>query len=227
MQAEAGQGLNEIVARKERERRLGSGLFMWGVGNPPAALTGVLARLGQKVPVVFSIMKTRPKLEDVSPGRTLVWRRYIDCHGVERMLPEHVLLTSRGDTRSRPKRSHYALMCHSDAPLRLERDEPFDPSAYRNAGGTGAPVGASQVTALLRQVSGPNQGGDYRANLRAWLTGSYWVRLTDPLELSAEKVSAIANEADVPDAEWVEFVRQMSTGPIDPGLALGRQGQLF
>ena len=39
MQAEAGQGLELILRRKERERVAGDGRFFWGVGNAPAVIT--------------------------------------------------------------------------------------------------------------------------------------------------------------------------------------------
>lgn len=71
MQAEAGQGLDEIVARKERERRAGGGTFFWGVGNAPAAIVNVLARAAMPVRAIFSVMKSRPKAVDVSPSRTV------------------------------------------------------------------------------------------------------------------------------------------------------------
>ena len=36
MQAEAGQRLETIIARKEIERQAGEGLFLWGVGSAPS-----------------------------------------------------------------------------------------------------------------------------------------------------------------------------------------------
>ena len=155
MQAEAGQSLEAIVERKERERLDGEGLFMWGVGNAPAVATNALARMASPVPVIFSVMKSKAKPADASPARIVAWRRYIDLSGVERPLPGGSLVTSRGDSAKGVKRRHYALMCRSDSPLRLRRGTPFEPGAYRNVGGTGAPIGASQVTALLRRVSEP------------------------------------------------------------------------
>lgn len=66
MQAEAGQQIETIVSRKELERRAGNGSFMWGVGNPPAIITGALARAKVPVHVIFSMMKSRPKAVDVA-----------------------------------------------------------------------------------------------------------------------------------------------------------------
>jgi hypothetical protein len=212
MQTEAGQQLEAIVARKERERLAGEGLFLWGVGNAPAAITNVLARTKRPTPVIFSVMKSRPRAADVAPSRTVVWRRYIDAHGIERPLPPHVLVTSRGDSNSGRKKRHFALMCWSDRPLHIERGEPFNPSAYRNAGGTGAPVGASQVTALLKRASKASAGTVYESNLRAWLVDSYWVRLTDPLELIAAKIDVIASNLEARTDLWTDFVTELRTG---------------
>ena len=120
MQAEAGQSLDAIVARKEYERRAGCGLFFWGVGNAPPVGITALARMGRQIPVIFSIMKTEARANDSRPTRTVIWRRYFDSDGFERPLPRHALVTSRGDNANGAKNVHYALMCWSDAPLRLE-----------------------------------------------------------------------------------------------------------
>jgi hypothetical protein len=106
MQTEAGQTLESIVHRKEIERQVGNGHFLWGVGNPPAQIARVLARAKVPVRAVFSIMKSPPKSVDVAPSRTVAWRRYIDAEGVERPLPPHTLLTSRGNTATGEKRVH-------------------------------------------------------------------------------------------------------------------------
>ena len=84
--------------------------------------------------------------------------------GHERPLPKHAIVTSRGDRRTGTKERHYALVCWSDTPLVLGDYGLFDPSAYRNLSGTGAPVGASQVTALLRRVA-LEGSSDYLINL--------------------------------------------------------------
>lgn len=206
MQAEAGQLLDAIVVRKERERLAGDGLFLWGVGNAPSTAIKSLARLEVPIPVVFSGMKTKPKAVDVAPKRTVLWRRFIDECGVERVLPDSALVTSRGDSASGVKSRHYALMCHSDDPLQITRGVTFDPAAFRNVSGAGAPVGASQVTALLQQVAKPSAVSDYEANIVAWLTGGYWVRLTDPLELGSDAIRQI-NEFDGDADQWLKFAK--------------------
>lgn len=224
MQSEAGQGLASIITRKECERLAGEGTFFWGVGNAPALLANVLARLRRPVPVVFSIMKSRPKHVDVAPGRTVVWRRYIDAEGVERDLPAHALITSRGDSASGAKKVHYALVCRSDVPLILKRGQTFDPTAYRNAGGTGAPVGASQVTALLQRVRPDHPSDHYEVNLEASLTGSYWVRLTQPRELTEQQRISIEGLQNCTSEQWRELVSSIrgsnSDREAEPGSLL-------
>lgn len=221
MQAEAGQGLGAILDRKECERRAGHGLFFWGVGNAPALLANVLARVHRPVPVVFSIMKSRPKIVDVAPARTVVWRSFIDAQGVERDLPPSALVTSRGDSASGAKKSHYALMCHSAEVLALRRGQGFDPTAYRNAGGTGAPIGSSQVTALLRRVRPDHDGQQYEVNLTASLTGSYWVRLTQPRELSEAELRRIDGLRDCEPREWLQAVASLRGDRPDTAASQG------
>jgi hypothetical protein len=213
MQAEAGQGLDAIIHRKEIERQAGNGCFLWGVGNAPAHIARVLARTGVPVRVIFSVMKSKPKAVDIAPVRTVVWRQYVDAQGVERPLPKHALVTSRGDSAGGAKRAHYALMCRSAEPLSIRRGEPFDPRAFRNAGGTGAPVGASQVTALLRRVEYDGEASGYEANIVAWLTESYWVRLTDPLDLNTARLERIAQLAEQGAHGWQDAVDAIRSGP--------------
>lgn len=208
MQAEAGQKLGTIIARKEVERRAGRGTFCWGVGNAPSTLISVLTRTRAEVPVVFSIMKGRPRAVDLAPARTVVWRRFIDSDGVERDLPSSAVVTSRGDGGCGPKQSHYALMCSSTRPLELTYGTPFDVSAHRNAGGSGAPVGASQVTALLRRVEARGESVGYEVNLRATLTGGYWVRLTDPADIDTDLSAALAEAAVLDVAGWLDLARR-------------------
>jgi hypothetical protein len=108
---------------------------------------------------------------------------------------------------------HFALMCHSPEPLAIRRGEAFDPTAFRNAGGTGAPVGASQVTALLRRVSADAAVSDYEANIAAWLTASYWVRLLDPVELDPSKQQTIASAEAADAGSWCALVERLRSGP--------------
>jgi hypothetical protein len=231
MQAEAGQELTAIMARKELERLAGDGLFFWGVGNAPSRAVGQLARIGHEIDVLFSVMKSRPKAVDSKPGELVIWRRFIDAHGVEQPMPPHALVTSRGKTRSGTKRSHYALVCRSERPLTLSDFGSFDPSAYRNVSGKGAPVGASQVTALLRRVGCNGESPDYRINAMAKLTKSYWVKLVDPLPMSRAKrfimAKWLSDGRALSVADWQDLAAQLRAGqPLVAG-TIERQPRLF
>jgi hypothetical protein len=207
MQAEAGQNLPDIIARKELERCAGAGLFFWGIGNPPNRSASTLARGGVEVDVVFSTMKGRARVADAKPETVLVWQRYMDAWGAERSVPEHVLVTSRGDTATGAKRVHYALVCKSEVPLDINDLGPFDPGAYCNLGDLGRAVGASQVTALVRRVRVGSSTGGYRINMRAKLAGSYWVKLTTPTPLSTARRHLLVSEID--PTNWRRFVTEL------------------
>jgi hypothetical protein len=231
MQAEAGEELAAIMARKELERLAGDGMFFWGVGNAPSRAVGQLARIGHEIDVVFSVMKNRPKAVDLKPRDLVVWRRFIDVHGIEQPMLPHALVTSRGETEFGTKRAHYALVCRSERPLALSDFGPFDPSAYRNVSGKGAPIGASQVTALLRRVGCNGEAGDYRINAMARLTESFWVKLVDPLPMSRAKRSIMAKwlsgGRSLSVADWRDLAAQLRVGqPLVPG-PMEKQPRLF
>jgi len=75
MQAEAGQPIEAIIARKELERKAGDDSFCWGIGSPPPRRLGEVWRDGRDVDVVFSLMKSRPKPADVTPAGAFSKRR--------------------------------------------------------------------------------------------------------------------------------------------------------
>lgn len=225
MQAEAGQSLPFIVQRKECERRHGNGHFFWGVGNAPALAIDPLARKQTPVPVIFSEMKSKPKPADTHPAQILAWRRYLDFEGTEHPLPDHVLVTSKATiTRAKKLRSYYALMCFTDSPLELsEHGASFNHLSYRNVSQQSGPVGPSQVTALLKLTDAnddnpPTLTASYQTDLQAWLTGSYWVRLSDPVMLRPEHLSALGHASDLEAEEWfnvVSAIRSSEPFPID------------
>lgn len=168
--AEAGEPIEAILARKEAERRAGGGLFCWGVGNAPSSGIAALVRDKAPLKVVFSLIRSKAKDIDVSPGSVLVWRTYLDADGKVRPLPQHVRVTSRGG-----KDRHYALMCWSDEPLALSGRFAFDHSVHRNP--SGSKIGASQITALVRRVERDSAAPLYKTGLGARLVEDYWVRL--------------------------------------------------
>jgi hypothetical protein len=231
MQAEGGQDLRSIVLRKELERSAGDGIFCWGVGNAPARAVTAYARACIELDVVFSVMKTRPKPEDAAPSKLVIWRSYYDHDGKERSLPAASLVTSRAESETRLKGTHYALMCRADTALDLGDFGSFDPSAYRNASEFAGAVGASQTTALLRRVTVERKDAAYRINLRARLTKGYWVKLGDPMDLSPSKHTALHRElskiGSLTTADWLELVSKLREGSGRRPVATLRQSSLF
>lgn len=201
MQTEAGEQLVRIVQRKDLERRAGDGVFFWGVGNAPSRAMPRLLQECSTIDVVFSLMKSRPKRQDVKPLQILSWRQYVDVDGTVKPLPSHVLVTSRAGRRN----YHYALICYLEKSLAVADQGPFDPRAYRNVGG-GA-VGASQVTALLER-DGPDGNAEYRIAMRARLTLGSWVKLVDPVEVS--EIGRRKIEEEAPDVDsWLKVVKYL------------------
>jgi hypothetical protein len=201
MQAEAGQSLEEIVHRKELERLAGGGLFFWGVGNGLGSnLTRLLAR-DPAPSILFSIMKGKPRRADVNPSGVLVWASYVDSGGRLQPLPRTALVLSRAATTLSEKRRHYALVCESSTPLRLERLGALNSAHFRNLGSSAPSVGSSQVTAVIEHVAsdysgvvrgeggielGRPLGAQYDVNLVAQMAKPYFVRLAQPKLISAD-----------------------------------------
>jgi hypothetical protein len=231
MQSEAGQDLDQIIARKELERRAGKGLFAWGVGSPPSTLVPQLAGARAEVDIHFSRMRSPPKADDRSPRATYVWRTYFDPYGVECPLPPHLVITSRAHTAGGPKRNHYALLCFSERRLALTDLGPFDPDCFRNASGSGGRIGSSQVTCLLVQHRKCQETAPYRIAFSARLIGGLWVKLGDPLLLSSRQLSRLKSvtrrAADASTAEWLSCAELLRTGGARKRLNDERTGRLF
>jgi hypothetical protein len=145
VQVESGRSLPQILVLKETERLAGDGVFWWGVGTSldRDAVRRAAEQSGGALPVLFSLMLSRPKTTDVKPEAVYVWTQW-EADGDYRDVPAHVLTFSRAHGR----KIHHALVCRSSAPLTL-LSQPFNPRCCRNHP-TGKPLGDSQVTALLK-----------------------------------------------------------------------------
>lgn len=210
MQAESGQSLENIVARKEMERQAGEGMFFWGVGNAPSRFTSNLVAANEPIDVVFSIMKSRPKQRDANAEELFVWQAYVDNNGREYPLPAHVLVTSRAKATNAAKSAHYALVCFSREELELRHEQPFDHNAYNNV--MGARIGNSQVTALVARKRKILPTADYEVNLRAELIGDYWVRLAQPKLIRRSRSIKTNTFGSISPESWQERVSEIRTG---------------
>jgi hypothetical protein len=176
---EAGESIERILDRKEAERRATGGTFYWGVGNSVASGIDELVRLRPTPEVLFSPIKGRPRAADVAPARVAVWRVGETSAGVRYPLPEGVRITSRFDDASR-KTPRYALVCFQPDPLILSNSGRLRTEDLRNLV-SGRPVGASQVTAVVRMLSTRSvDDRGYVVALRASLVPPYLIRLRDP-----------------------------------------------
>ena len=173
---ESGEGIGEIVARKEAERQAAGGVFLWGVGN---SIGPSVHLLGEAPVAVFSPIVSAPRACDAAPPRVVRWQRAVGFDGEQFPLPASASVVSR-ETPTR--RAHFALVCQSDTPLRLREDIGelcFD--RLRNLA-SGRPLGASQVTAAVRLVRHAQANGRlYPIAMIVHLAPPYFVRLFDPV----------------------------------------------
>jgi hypothetical protein len=176
---EAGEAIDQIFERKEQERIANGGIFLWGIGNAVGPSIKELLRRTRRPEVLFSAMKSVPRLVDAQPASVVAWTAAETLEGEPFQLPEHSLVTSRS------KKSSYALVCFSSRPLIESRcEEQITLAGLRNLR-TGRPIGASQVTAIVKCASVVRaETRKYDIAIRARLVKPYILRLRDPILLS-------------------------------------------
>ncbi len=179
---EAGETIENILERKEKERRNNDGIFFWGVGNSVAPGLAALLENGERPEVLFSPIKGPPRAVDRAPAARFAWRAGLDLGGGHFELPPAARVTSGGQAGG-PGRAHYALVCASSRPLAIvQGDADLDFLALRNLV-SGNPLGASQVTAVVRMLRDqPASDMRYPVAMRAELAPPYFVRLTEASE---------------------------------------------
>ena len=175
---EAGEPIGGILERKERERSSNGGIFYWGIGNALGPGITELLRTSDQPEVLFSAIRSRPRSKDVSPPVTFRWTLAEGLDGRRFGLPSAVVVHSARDAVD-SARPHYALVCSSDEPLHLQDLGRLQFASLRNLR-TGAMLGASQVTAVVRRLEiPPTDGAEYVVALRARLVAPYFVKLRD------------------------------------------------
>jgi len=204
MEAESGEQIANIIRRKEAERRAGRGRFFWGVGN---ALSLRHVSPENSVRLVFSRMLSKPKREDASPQAIVLWTKYCIQEAVYD-LPPYAFITSKAFTSLGPKQRHFALVCESPNELRIRARRSFDPSAYRNAFGRGRGIGASQVTAIIRQVKEESLESKYTIDMEAKLVWPFCIKLLDPIFIGKVEEEEIARAAS-DGRHWVRFLASL------------------
>jgi hypothetical protein len=179
---EAGETIGSILARKERERLLSEGMFLWGIGNSVGPAVQELVRLEDTPQVLFSPMHSKAKVIDVSPSRLLAWTRATTVSHDDWSIPDGLQVVSRANTASGElKRVHYALVCRSVGPLTLQegtRQILFDDLENLLSQNK---LGHSQVTSVVAHRPGnKGTGAAYKVGFIAELVYPYFVHLHDP-----------------------------------------------
>ena len=199
MQTESGINLPAILSLKEAERLAGDGIFWWGVGNSlGSAVQERATEAGGTLPVLFSLMLSRPQKRDTEPHGIRLWTQWEDGKG-RHDLPAHVLEFSASHDRERDH--HYALVCHSSVPLAVASHGAFDPKNCKTV--SGKPPGSIQTTVLLD--GDPYTGhstGNYHFGFRATLVEPWAVKLVSPRKLSSSDVGLFQTWKN----SWCNFV---------------------
>jgi hypothetical protein len=187
---EAGQSIEHIIARKEQERISNGGVFFWGIGNAIGASLRELLKRCSKPEVLFSPIKSRARAHDAAPEAVAAWISGETLDGDPFRLPTGSIVTSRYDLAA-THHVRYALVCLSQTPLSMSQsEERIDFGELRNLL-SGRPMGASQVTAVVeRDATAFARASTYDVAMRAELVSPYFVRLQNPLQLSAEGLAA-------------------------------------
>lgn len=212
MGTESGEDLSHIVLRKEWERRLGKGRFLWGIGQSLGANADAAVIGGNPLAAVFSPMPSKPKTIDVVPGDVVLWNSWIDARGQLQPLPRHCFVTSRAMLPSgRRKECHYALVCRSSLELKVSSALRVSPLALRNFG-TGKALGASQVTAVVANAPegvAPN-AKSYPVSFVVELDAPFFVRLANPTILKQRDLDQVAELVRAGDMDgWASLVSSL------------------
>lgn len=217
MGTEAGQTLDAILQRKELERKVGNGVFAWGIGNslgssPDAARR---ATFGAGVDILFSPMKSAPKAIDCAPSTLVLWLGYHSKSDGLVDLPDHMLITSRSNSASgTEKRTHYALLCERHEEIKAESSALIiDAGCARNLVSLN-PLGASQVTAMVSYGAISNSGAEkpYPVSFRARMHREGFVRLGSPVPLTGSLLAAYKDLCKISEPQdWLRHVAELKS----------------
>ena len=202
---ESGETAEEIIARKDLERRSGVGAhkneFWWGVGEKGTAqsIQTLISQHGGNI-VLFSAIKDQKPPSKGSSTDALVWRKYRMLGGdILQDIPKHVLITSAAVTKNGKMRTtHFALICSSSVPIKMgEHVFRFCNSHYKNLSKDGA-IGKSArgqrtTTALVKWTSSTISGAecDSLIDFSADLCTPDCVELLDPTRISPSTVAKL------------------------------------
>jgi hypothetical protein len=185
---EAGEPIEAILGRKDRERSETDGLFLWGIGNSVAPAMLELVRQVARPEVLFSAIKSAPRQIDVAPAHTYEFRIATTMVGDRVQLPSTIHV--HAGSPSEALRPRYALVCQSKTSLVLANHGELSFLSLTNLL-SGSQLGASQVTAVVRRDEDVLVGGrTYVVAMRARLIEPFFIRLGDPVRLDQKLTGA-------------------------------------
>ena len=206
MQAYSGLPITEVVKRREAERLAGHGVFWWVIGTSLGSKIYDVAQRGDgSLPVLFSLMPSRPRKADLIPANVYIWTAWNDRGGNIRDLPEHVLGWSR---EIGPEQKLYALVCRSETPLTISDHGPFTPRRLER------PPSTRQVTALLEGDLDDYDlyyPGDYHLGFRAKLIEPWLVTLAGRRPLTDTERAEFSSRG-APD-NWDSLIARLKGRP--------------
>ncbi|KAF1026742.1 MAG: hypothetical protein GAK40_01199 [Burkholderia plantarii] len=210
--ADSAEDLPTTVLRKEWERRLGRGRFLWGIGQSLGESAQAAAhRLGSLV-ALFTPVASRSRGMERARQDMLLWNAWIDASGQVRQLPSHTFITSRATLPSgRRREQHHALVCASPAPLSIGTRLRVVPDQLRSVA-TGKPLGAAQAAAVVDCVVSEADSGarSYPVAFAIPLDAPYTVRLAQPTALKARDLARVDKAAREGDVEaYIELVERL------------------
>jgi hypothetical protein len=196
---EAGEAAGSIFDRKEVERERNCGTFLWGIGQSIRPSLTKLLNVTTAPEVLFSPIRSAPARRDVLPSSIVVWYEGAGLDGRRYVLPENSLVTSRRDDRY-PRDYHFALVCERSDPIHADKvDAPcLRVTSLRNLV-SGAPIGSSQVTSVVRRLKDAGEAdAEYPVVATARLVAPYLVRLTRGLIVSNYRRPGIPGQTAPP-----------------------------
>jgi len=201
--SETSEDLATLVLRKEWERRLGGGRFLWGISQSLGSSAQVAALRTGSLLALFSPAASRPRAPERKREDALVWNAWIDASGQVRQLPLHVFVTSRTTWPSgRAREQHHALVCASPTELSIGSNLKVYPDRLRSVS-TGKIPCASQATIVVDRVDRAGEAARraFPIALTVELEAPYFVRLAQPTLVKARDLAAIHGAARDGDFE--------------------------
>jgi hypothetical protein len=212
---ESGMSVEQIVRRKEMERRV-SGLFVWGIGNALGAAIDELRAGDADASAFFSPMAGRAAAHDSAPDAVVAWRSYRDATGLTKALPPGILVVSRASSATGGTKRYYGLFCSTTSPLALQPQSAIEIGMLRNLTGTKW-VGDQQTTAVVVVDPSGRPRRRYPVSLIARLVEPYYAEMLEPVPLSDEQVARTHEVAASGDVDaWTATVAAILSATEPP-----------